>query len=487
MDDASDPQRLGEYRRKRSFDKTPEPRGDVSDEQSGNRFVVHEHHARRLHWDLRLEHDGVLASWALPRGVPDDPEHNRLAVHTEDHPLEYLTFEGDIPAGEYGAGKMWVWDRGVYEAEKFTGSEVIARFDGERMRGRYALFRTSSRQRSGGAGSSSDQNWMIHRMDPPDHTADPMPRSVEPMLATAGRLPRDDEGWAFEVKWDGIRAVAFAEPGRLRLTSRTGRDITGQYPDIAGLSRQLGSHTAVLDGELVAFDSGRPSFQRLQRRMNVTTDADIRRAVREAPVVYVVFDLLYIDGRSLLTDDYEHRRARLAELSLGGSAWQVPVYQQGDGAVFLSATRAQRLEGVIAKRLTSTYQPGRRSRQWVKVKNVSRQEVVIGGWVPGEGQRTSSLGALAVGVHDDGELVYAGKVGTGFTEATLTMLRARLDALRTSESPFVGRQPQRDTVFVQPELVCEVEFTEWTESGTMRQPSYLGLRDDKLPSDVVRE
>jgi bifunctional non-homologous end joining protein LigD len=507
MDDNANPDPLDAYRRKRSFDRTPEPsaeRDDRSDDRdqeaavpasdvqpSSGRFVVQEHHARRLHWDLRLERNGVLVSWALPRGVPYSPDDNHLAVHTEDHPLEYLTFKGDIPAGEYGGGTMSVWDQGTYEAEKFTSTEVIARFDGERMRGKYALFSTRSRKGRDGVSADADRNWMIHRMDPPQVAADPMPTSLTPMLATAGTLPHShdngDADWAFEVKWDGIRAVAFADPGRLRLSSRTGRDITGQYREVAPLSRQLGSHRAVLDGELVAFDSGRPSFQLLQRRMNVTTDADIRRSMREIPVVYVIFDLLYLDGHSLLAQHYGQRRSLLTSLELGGASWQVPEYQKGDGAALLAATREQGLEGIIAKRLTSIYQPGRRSRQWVKIKNVRRQEVVIGGWVPGVGQRASSLGALAVGVHVDGRLQYAGKVGTGFTEATLTALRDRLTALETSDSPFHGRQPQRNTVFVQPELVCEVEFAEWTESDTMRQPSYLGLRDDKPAADVVRE
>lgn len=466
---------LDEYRAKRSFDKTPEPAGAAEPDSLGNRFVVQEHHARRLHWDLRLEKDGVLVSWALPRGVPRDPKRNHLAVHTEDHPLEYLTFEAEIPVGEYGGGSMTIWDHGTYLADKFTEREVIATLAGERVRGKYALFQTK------------DDDWMIHRMDPLDENEDPMPASITPMVATTAPLPADDDAWAFEIKWDGVRTVAYAEPGRLRLISRTGRDVTRQYPEIGPLSRQLGSRRVVLDGEIIAFDDGRPSFERLQSRINVTADTDIRRLQRKVPVVYVIFDVLYVDGRSLMTSSYEQRRIELDSLQLSGPNWNVPDYQRGDGQVLLDATRSQRLEGVVAKRLSSIYNPGRRSRQWLKIKNVNRQEVVIGGWIPGQGQRSETIGALAVGYYAEGELTYAGKVGTGFDAATLRMLRGRLKPLETPDSPFVGRQPQKDTVFVAPELVCEVEFNEWTQSGTLRQPSYQGLRDDKPAADVVRE
>ena len=479
-------ERLETYREKRSFEKTPEPGGKPqpkrrrSSTKTPDRFVVQEHHARRLHWDLRLERNGVLVSWALPRGFPDAPDENRLAVHTEDHPLEYLTFEGDIPAGEYGGGKMTVWDAGTYDAEKFTEDKVVLRFDGKRVQGRYALFQTR------------DRDWMIHRMDPPDAGRDPMPEDVVPMAATLSRLPARDEGWGYEIKWDGVRAIGYAEPGRLRLVSRNLRDVTAQYPEIGPMTRDIGARRLVLDGEIVAFDdAGRPSFQRLQPRMHVKSESEIRRRRNDTPVTYVVFDLLYLDGRSLLGAPYQERRQKLEALGLGGPSWQVPAYQRGEGRAFLDASRAQGLEGIVAKRLDSTYQPGRRSQDWLKVKNVRRQEVVIGGWVAGQGRREGELGALLVGYYDsdDGKarLRFAGKVGTGFDAAALRLLRDRLEPLRTDRSPFTGRQPQKDAVFVEPTLVCEVEFSEWTGSGTLRHPSYQGLRDDKPATDVVRE
>lgn len=466
--------RLEEYRERRAFDRTSEPRGDARRTSDERRFVVQEHHARRLHWDLRLEHDGVLLSWALPRGIPDDPGKNRLAVRTEDHPLEYLAFEGEIPAGEYGAGTMSIWDHGNYVPEEIGEDKFVIRLDGERVRGRFSLFRTK-------------WDWLMHRMDPPENPGDPFPDDVSPMKATLSTMPENEDAWGFEIKWDGVRALAYAEPGRIRLVSRNGRDITQQYPEVSGLSRLLGSRRAVMDGELVAFDDGKPSFQRLQPRMHVTSDSEIQRRRREIPVTYVIFDLLYLDGRSLLDEPYEERRGALEDLGLDGEHWNVPEFHKGAGSSLLDATREQGIEGVIAKRLDSPYRPGRRSRDWLKIKNVLRQEVVIGGWLPGKGRRESRLGALLVGYYEDGSLRYAGKVGTGFGHDDLDMLHDRLAPLERNESPFAGRQPQKGAVFVEPELVCEVTFTEWTHANTLRHPSYQGLRDDKPATDVVRE
>lgn len=320
----------------------------------------------------------------------------------------------------------------------------------------------------------------------------PRPDTITPMMATLSpQLPPEDGGWGFEVKWDGVRTIAYVEDGRIRLSSRTLRDVTRVYPDVHGVGAALDGRDAVLDGEVVAFDdTGRPSFEKLQSRMNVEVRGLDDPLVAGAPAVYVLFDLLYLDGRSLLNASYEERRAELdALLPAGGPGWTVPAYVPGDGAAMLAATRAQRLEGVIAKRLASRYQPGKRGHDWLKVKNVDRQEVVIGGWLPGEGGLAGTIGALAVGVYDDeGELRYAGRVGTGLTLAERRRLAGLLAPLATGESPFAGAQPDKPgCVFVRPELVCEVAFTEWTAIGTLRHPAYKGLRHDKPPRDVVRE
>jgi bifunctional non-homologous end joining protein LigD len=468
--------RLETYRAKRDFEKTSEPRGGASRESEG-RFVVQEHSARRLHWDLRLEHDGVLVSWALPRGIPAHPDENRLAVHTEDHPLEYIDFEGEIPKGEYGAGTMAVWDSGTYEAEKFRDDEVIATFDGERLKGRYALF------------STRDKDWLMHRMDPPEDPGyEPLPDRLQPMLARPGELPRDEARWGFEVKWDGIRTVCFLDHGHITLQGRNFSDFTPRYPEVREMARELGARRLILDGEVVAFDpEGRPSFERLQSRMHLASDSAVKRRVRDTPVTYVIFDVLYLDGRSTLSLTYEQRREVLDALELEGPAWRAPAYHRGEGTALLTATRELGIEGVVAKRLDSTYVPGQRSSAWLKIKNVCEQDVVIGGWTPGEGGRSSTLGALAAGVYEDGKLTYVGKVGSGFTEKTLTLLQRELGDLRRDDSPFEGRQPPKGTVFVEPRLVARVELREWTRTGTMRAPSFKGLRDDIDPQDCVRE
>jgi bifunctional non-homologous end joining protein LigD len=482
--------RLDAYRTKRDLAVTSEPddRPDPAPDDGGvpagdastdaPRFVVQEHHARRLHWDLRLERDGVLVSWAVPRGIPPDPRENHLAVHVEDHPLSYIDFEGEIPSGEYGAGSVHVWDHGTYETHKFRDDEVIVTFRGERLRGKYALFKTRG------------EDWMVHRMDPPeDPDREPMPGELRPMLASLSpKLPTDDAAFAHEIKWDGVRALAFCSGGRVRLANRTGRDVTGRYPEVRGLGEALGSRAVVLDGEVVAFDEqGRPSFQRLQSRMHLASESAVRRRAREVPVHYIAFDVLYLDGRSTLDLPYEGRRELLAGLELSGPAWQAPAHHRGDGQALLEASRAQGLEGIVAKRLDSPYEPGRRSSAWLKVKNHRSESLVVGGWMPGTGGRRGRIGSLLVGFRDTpgGALRYAGRVGTGFTERELARLGELLEPLAREDSPFEGRRPPREARFVEPRLVAEVAFAEWTHAHTLRQPSYKGLRDEIEAHDVV--
>ena len=469
--------RLGTYKKKRDFEKSPEPKGRGRGKPGDGRFVVQEHHARRLHWDLRLEHEGTLASWALPRGVPEHPDENRLAVRTEDHPLEYLEFEGEIPKGEYGAGTMKVWDRGTYEAEKFRDDEVIAVFHGERMRGRYALFRTR------------ENDWMIHRMDPPEDPAyEPMPKRIKPMLARSGKLPPREEQFGFEVKWDGIRTVAFCDHGHIELQGRNFTDFTPRYPEVRELARSLGARRVVLDGEVVAFDEeGRPSFERLQARMHLASESAVRRRMRDIPATYVIFDLLYLDGHSTIALSYEERRSLLERLELEGPAWRTPAYHRGEGSGSARGHQGARHRGGGGEEARLPV-PARRARlaldQGEERPHAGRRDRRLD---PGRGRSRPSLGALAVGVYEGERLVYVGKVGTGFTEQTLALLRRELEPLRRDASPFGGRQPPKGTIFVEPRLVAHVEFREWTGSGTLRAPSFKGLRPDISPQECVRE
>jgi bifunctional non-homologous end joining protein LigD len=478
---------LGEYRKKRDPERTPEPvpAGDALPKGDNDTFVIQEHHARRLHWDVRLERDGVLVSWAVPKGLPTEPGTIRLAVHTEDHPMEYATFEGEIPRGEYGAGKMFIWDRGRYETEKWTDREVAVVLHGERVSGRYVFFRQDKRGASDGG-----RDWMVRRSDPPlDPSWEPLPERLLPMLAVLGTLPptEDDDRWAYEFKWDGVRALARVEGGRVQLTARSGNDITVTYPELRALGDALGSTQVLLDGEIVALADGRPSFGALQRRMHVGNDTQARRYAVELPVTYLVFDLLHLDGRSCLSLPYGERRALLDAMELAGPYWQTSPSFPAAGAAVLQAAREQDLEGVIAKRLSSRYHPGRRSPEWIKITELNALEVVIGGWRPGEGRRAATIGSLMLGLPAEGGLRYLGQVGTGFTDEMLVMLTGKLRRLERTTSPFVDEVPRdraRGAHWVRPELVGEVVFREWTADGRLRAPSWRGLRPDRTPDDL---
>jgi bifunctional non-homologous end joining protein LigD len=447
----------------------------------GASFVVQEHHATALHWDFRLERDGVLVSWAVPKGLPPDPAVNHLAVQTEDHPLAYARFSGTIADGEYGGGRVTLWDHGTYELEKWTDREVKFVLSGQRIQGRYVLFRTNGK------------NWMMHRMDGPQRPGwEPLPASIDPMLATSGALPSpaDDDRWAYEMKWDGVRAMVRVDGGRISITSRNDIDMTVAYPELRALGEQVGSTQLMLDGEIVSFDEhGRPSFGRLQKRMHVGNAPTARKLSSSDPAVLLIFDLLHVDGRSTLKLPYDQRRKLLEALNLCGPSWQTPPAFIGSGADAVRVSVEQQLEGVIAKRLSSTYLPGRRSPDWIKIKNIRTQEVIVGGWRPGTGRRSNTLGALLLGIPTADGLAYVGKVGTGFTDAILLDLTAILGRMGRETSPFldVPRVDARDAHWVTPKLVGEVAFSEWTADGRLRHPSWRGLRDDKTPDQVVRE
>jgi bifunctional non-homologous end joining protein LigD len=479
---------LAEYRAKRDPRRTAEPvpaAGSALPEGNDDTFVVQEHHTprgrtgERVHWDLRLERDGVLKSWAVPKGPPTSPGTNRLAVPTEDHPLEYASFSGTIAAGEYGGGHVTIWDAGRYATEKWDERHIIVTFDGRRLAGRYALF------------PLSDGAWNIRKLDATPAPADTPVEVPLPMLATVGELPPPEEDalWGYEFKWDGVRAVAAVRGGALGLTSRKGTDITVRYPEVGRLPDGLAGHDAVLDGEIVAMDeNGRPDFGALQNRMH-RTGPEVGRMAAAMPVTYLVFDLLSWDGEDLLARPYAERRERLDALGLAGHRWVATPWFRGGGAGVRAASEENGLEGVVAKRLTSPYRPGLRSPDWRKVKNVRTQSVVVGGWRPGQGRRAGGVGSLLFGVPDDeGNLIYAGHVGTGFSDQDLKDLKRMFTARSTS--PFHGTLPRevtRDAHWVEPDLVGEVAYAVWTSDGRLRHPSWKGIRDDLEPDDVVIE
>ncbi len=385
--------------------------------------------------------------------------------------LEYAAFGGSIPEGEYGGGHVMIWDRGSYETEEWLPGKVKVVLHGTRARGRYVLFHTGGK------------NWMVHRMDDAEPGWEPLPDLVTPMLATASKtLPADESGWTFEMKWDGVRAIGYVDGGRLRLMSRNDKDVTATYPELRLLGEALGSTQVVLDGEIVAFDEeGRPSFGRLQQRLGVSAPAQTRRLASSNPVVYILFDLLHLDGQSTLGLPYTQRRELLEGLNLAGPAWQTPPALEGEGADLLEATREQGLEGIIAKRSGTSYRPGQRSRDWLKVKNFLDLEVVIGGWTTGEGRRSGTIGALLLGVPDQEGLRYAGKVGTGFTDTMLRDLEKVLTGLERTTSPFVDvpRKDAKDARWCRPTRVGEVVYSGLTSEGRLRHPSWRGLRPDK--------
>lgn len=459
---------LRDYERKRRRGATPEPfeGGDGGERPT---FVVQRHDATRLHYDFRLERGGVLASWAVPKGVPLEPGTQHLAVHVEDHPLSYGGFEGTIPKGNYGAGTVEIWDRGTYElVEEKRDGGLTVHLHGERLEGLWTLVPA----KLGG----DPKNWLLVKKKA---VAVPKRRTYKPMLATLAAEVPAGAGWLYEVKWDGFRALVTMRGGKLDVRSRNDQDLGPRFPTVvSALERALRSPDCVVDGEIVAVGpDGRATFSALQQGQEGTT------------YVFVAFDVLEIEGEPLVALPLVERRERLAALvdTRRGAVQVSEAFD--DGPALFAAAEAQRFEGILAKRQNSAYEPGRRSRSWLKIKTHRRQEFVICGYTKGQGRRSGSFGALVLGVSESGVLRYAGNVGTGFSDAELAELLARLRLLERATAPFreVPKLRKGDVVWVEPQLVCEVEFAEWTHDGRLRAPSYRGLRDDKRPEEVHRE
>jgi bifunctional non-homologous end joining protein LigD len=467
---------LDEYRRKRRPGETPEPLKSARKRSKAPIFVVQRHDARRLHYDFRLERNGALASWAVPKGVPVEPGARALAVHVEDHPLEYATFEGEIPTGQYGAGSVEVWDHGTYElVEEKPDGQLTVRLRGQRLVGDWTLVPAHL--------DGKEQNWlMIKRRDGDSAEQAAASHHVyAPMLATPADVVPRGPGWEFEVKFDGYRVVSYLTGGEARLLSRNGKDLTERFAEVAKeVGRAVKTPYAVVDGEVARLDAGgRASFSELQRGTG--------------PLVYYVFDLLEADGLPLVDLPLSERRTRLRKLLDGRNRTVLWSESFQDGEALLGAAREQGLEGVVAKRVESRYLEGRRTRDWLKVKVDRQQEFVVAGYTRGEGRRAGTFGSLVLAVHDDdGSLRYVGNVGTGFDDAEIRKLLKLLEPLHRPTSSFqeVPKMPRvrrGDVQWVEPRLVAEVRFGEWTHDGHLRHPAYLGLRDDKDAGDVIAE
>jgi bifunctional non-homologous end joining protein LigD len=479
------------YRRKRRFEQTPEPppatEGSEVDPLSampGTRFVIQQHYATRLHHDVRLEMMSgatpVLVSWAVPKGLPRRKGVKVLAVRTEDHPEAYATFSGSIPEGNYGAGEVRIFDAGAYEIVKRDEEKLTFRLDGKRLQGIYHLIRTGL--------DEGKERWLAllseDRRPPPE----PLP-PLDPMLAIPASEPFDDPSFLFEPKWDGVRALAVCREGTT-LVSRRRNDITAGYPELAHLHDRAVALDAVFDGEIVSFVDGLPSFQMLQKRMHVRDPRQLERLVRASPVVYMAFDLLYLDGHSLTTETLRERRRLLEEVLVAGETVQLSPIVTGDGRALYAAAFAQGLEGIVAKRASSPYEPGARPRSWLKVKFVLDADVVIAGWIEGSGRRQGELGSLVMGLYDGDELRYIGNVGTGFDQRSLSEATEQLRRLDATANPFPAavtksRPELRSAHWVAPTLVATVEYRQLTNAGRMRAPSFKRFRTDKSPGECT--
>ena len=535
---------LKEYVHKRSFDKTPEPKPEAKGHSAkGNSFCVQRHDATRLHYDFRLEIDGTLKSWAVPKGPSLEPLAKHLAMHVEDHPLEYGGFEGNIPKGEYGGGSVMLWDRGTFEllgdapaAEQIKRGDLKFRLHGEKLEGEFALVRMRNRgkgnewllikkkdeaakpgwniedharsvltgrtqqeiaedlpavkRRASHKGPAGKRNLRVSKSltspaGRPGAVESAMPRSIAPMLSTLTEKPPAGDEWLYEVKWDGVRALCFVENQQLCILSRTGKRCEQQYPELSVLPHYLNASSAILDGEIAVLDEkGRASFNLIQPRISVADPNTIAHLARSTPVTLFLFDLLYLDGYDLRGVPLEERKRLLAEILTPTDRIHFSDHFVANGDAMLEAARQHGLEGIIAKRRTSRYQ-SRRTTDWLKIKVVSQQEFVIGGFTHGERDYFSSL---VLGLYDRGKLVHTGQVGTGFNEKSLKEIYARLEPLIIKKSPFTGTvKALRDVTWVKPELVAEIKYLEFTPEGLLRAPVFLGLRPDKDPRECVRE
>ncbi len=458
------PEQLESYSKKRSFEKTPEPPPEQITGE-GSKFVVHRHHASRLHYDLRLEQNGVLKSWAVPKGLPPRPGIMRLAVNVEDHPLEYVNFEGAIPKNEYGGGMMWKFAQGRYEITKEKKNGFYFRLQSKELNAEYRTHNTKENQ------------WLLERVDNPqtDWLRDP----VEPMLALLAEHVPESENYMYEVKWDGIRALIALDEGEIRIHSRNRMDITKQFPELLIPEQAFRATSGLFDGEIVCLDGdGKPNFKNVINRMQQNTEGGIERAKAKHPAVCYVFDCLYLDGRAIVSEPLSRRREWLEDAIKKDAAFRVSEVVK-EGKALFEAAKQIGLEGIMAKERSGTYIPGKRSSSWLKIKTRDTTECVIIGYTQGKGDRESTFGALHLAQKNGDTLKYVGKVGTGFDDRLLKSVFAELKKLKAIKRP-VKEKPLDDaqSIWIEPKLMCEVQFASLTKDEMLREPVFIRMRPD---------
>jgi bifunctional non-homologous end joining protein LigD len=462
------PEQLETYSKKRDFEKTPEPTARVID-GSGSNFVVHRHHASHLHYDLRLEKDGVLKSWAVPRGLPPHPGIKRLAVQTEDHPMEYLTFDGKIPKGQYGAGEMWIYALGKYQITKDKKDGFYFRLSSKEVTGEYRIYKLSK-----------EKEWLMERVDEPQINY--LRQVIEPMLSDNTEKPPKGDDFIYEVKWDGIRAMISLEEGQLRIRSRNQNDVTAQFPELLVPEKAFRANCGLFDAEIVCLDkSGRPSFKQVISRLMATGETNIQKLSKTSPVCCYVFDCLYLDGRPLINEPLLKRKEWLKDAIKHDTPYRVSEFID-DGQSLFEAAREHSLEGIMAKRRDSKYVPGKRNDFWLKIKVRSTKECVIIGYNEGKGNRAEAFGGLHIAEKVDGKLVYRGKVGTGFDDSTIKSIFKQVKQLKETVKPIHQKVlDEKVSKWVEPKLVAEISYASLTPDKIFREPVFVRMRPDVSP------
>lgn len=461
------PAQLESYEKKRDFKKTPEPDARIV-EGGGNNFVIHRHHASHLHYDLRLEQDGVLKSWAVPKGMPPHPGVKRLAVQTEDHPMKYLTFDGKIPKGQYGGGDMWIYALGKYTITKEKKDGFYFRLSSKELTGEYRIYQIKQKE------------FLLERVDIPQ--VDFLKEEIAPMLSdSATALPKNSDDYVYEVKWDGIRALLALEDGQLRIRSRNQNDITNQFPELLITDKAFRATNGLFDAEIVCLNKqGKPEFKKVINRLKASGETNINTLSKSSPVYCYIFDCLYLDGRSLINEPLLQRKIWLKDAIKKDTPYRISEWME-DGEGLLEAARAHNLEGIMAKRKDGRYFPGRRSDSWLKIKIRNTADCVVIGYNTGKGNRKDAFGGLHLAQWEGDSLVYRGKVGTGFDDATIKDIFSRIKKLKEIKKPVKEKVlDEKVSTWVEPKIVLEVTYASLTPDENFREPVFVRLREDLM-------